>query len=72
MTALLTTARLVFKDSAARQKAIDAFHKIIEFTTPHEPEVLQYVCALPVDDNLGTEIYMIEEYVLSSDGVRLC
>ncbi|KAI4709858.1 hypothetical protein J4E89_005087 [Alternaria sp. Ai002NY15] len=62
MTAILTTARLVFKDAAARQKAIDAFHKIIEFTTPHEPEVLQYVCALPVDDSSRTEIYMIEEY----------
>jgi hypothetical protein len=61
MTAILTTARLVFKDSVARQKAIDEFHKIIEYTTPHEPEVSQYVCALPVDDSLGTEIYMIEE-----------
>ncbi|RII22888.1 hypothetical protein CUC08_Gglean013327 [Alternaria sp. MG1] len=62
MAAILTTARLVFKDSVARQKAIDAFHKIIEYTIPHEPHVLQYVCALPVDDSLGTEIYMIEEY----------
>jgi hypothetical protein len=61
MTAILTIARLVFKDAVARQKAIDSFHKIIEYTTSHEPEVLQYVCALPVDDSLRTEIYMIEE-----------
>ena len=63
MTGILTTARLVFKDSPARETAIEAFRKIIAFTTPSEPEVLQYVCALPVEDNLGTEIYMIEEYV---------
>ncbi|KAL1798099.1 hypothetical protein ACET3X_002136 [Alternaria dauci] len=62
MTAILTTARLVFKDSSARQMAIDAFHKIIEHTTAQEPQVLQYICALPVDDSSGTEIYMIEEY----------
>ncbi|KAG9193957.1 hypothetical protein G6011_03992 [Alternaria panax] len=62
MTSILTTARLVFKDLDARQKAIDAFHKIIQYTIPHEPEVLQYVCALPVDEKLETEIYMIEEY----------
>lgn len=61
MAAILTTARLVFKDSSARQKAIDAFHKIIEYTTPHEPEVLQYVCTLPADDSAGNEIYMMEE-----------
>jgi hypothetical protein len=61
MSAILTTARLVFKNSDARQKGIDAFHKIIQHTTPYEPEVLQYVCALPVDDSLSTEIYMIEE-----------
>lgn len=66
MTGILTTARLVFKDTSAREKAIEAFRKIIAFTTPNEPEVLQYACALPVDDNLGTEIYMIEEYVRSS------
>ncbi|KAF2026464.1 hypothetical protein EK21DRAFT_33570, partial [Setomelanomma holmii] len=62
MSGILTTARLVFKDSASRDKAIDAFRKIIAFTTPNEPEVLQYVCALPVDDKAGNEIYMIEEY----------
>ncbi|KAA8621490.1 hypothetical protein PtrSN002B_010992 [Pyrenophora tritici-repentis] len=62
MPAILTIARLFFIDKNGRQKAIDAFHDIIEFTTPNEPEVLQYVCALPMDDSLGTEIYMIEEY----------
>ena len=63
MSGILTTARLVFQSAEARQKAIDAFRKIIAYTTPNEPEVLQYVCALPVDDSLGKEIYMIEEYV---------
>jgi hypothetical protein len=63
MTGILTTARLVCKDSQAREKAIEAFRKIIAYTTPNEPEVLQYICALPVDDSVGTEIYMIEEYV---------
>lgn len=61
MSAILTTARLIFKDGKARDKAIEAFRNIIAFTTPHEPEVLQYVCALPVDDSAGNEIYMIEE-----------
>lgn len=68
MSGILTTARLVFKSSDARQKAIEAFGQIIAFTTPNEPEVLQYVCALPVDDRLGTEIYMIEEFVRGSSG----
>ncbi|KAH7068417.1 hypothetical protein BKA63DRAFT_371179, partial [Paraphoma chrysanthemicola] len=62
MSGILTTARLVFKDTSSRSKAIDAFRAIIAFTTPNEPEVLQYVCALPVDDAAGNEIYMIEEY----------
>jgi hypothetical protein len=61
MSGILTTARLVCKDTNARKTAIEAFRNIIAFTTPNEPDVLQYVCALPVDDNLGTEIYMIEE-----------
>ena len=65
MTGILTTARLVFKDTSAREKAIEAFRKIIAFTTSNEPEVLQYVCALPVEDKSGTDIYMIEEYVRS-------
>jgi hypothetical protein len=61
MTGILTTARLVCKDSQSRDTAIEAFRKIIAYTTPNEPEVLQYVCALPVDDDTKTEIYMIEE-----------
>jgi hypothetical protein len=64
MPGILTTARLVCKDSQAREKAIEAFREIIAYTTPNEPEVLQYVCTLPVDDSLGTEIHMIEEYVV--------
>jgi hypothetical protein len=63
MAGILTTARLVCKSTEARKTAIKAFRKIIAYTTPNEPEVLQYVCTLPVDDTLGTEIYMIEEYV---------
>ncbi|RMZ70747.1 Dimeric alpha-beta barrel [Pyrenophora seminiperda CCB06] len=62
MAAILTIARILFKSKEARQKAIDAFHNIIEYTKANEPEVLQYVCALPIDDSLGNEIYMIEEY----------
>ncbi|RYF31189.1 MAG: hypothetical protein EOO38_31740 [Cytophagaceae bacterium] len=65
MSGILTTARLVFKDSPSRDKAIEAFRNIIAFTTPNEPEVLQYVCALPVDDAAGNEIYMVEEYMAS-------
>ena len=63
MSGILTTAKLSFKSGEARQKAIEAFGKIIAFTAPNEPEVLQYVCALPVDDSAGTVIYMIEECV---------
>lgn len=44
-------------------QVLDAFHKIIEFTQPHEPEVLRYVATLPKDDTTGTVLYMIEEYV---------
>ncbi|EUC33078.1 hypothetical protein COCCADRAFT_97048 [Bipolaris zeicola 26-R-13] len=62
MASILTTARLVCKDAQARQKAIEYFQKIIDHTTPNEPEVLQYVCALPYDDQAEKEIYMIEEY----------
>jgi hypothetical protein len=61
MSGILTTAYLVCKDTKARETAIEAFRNIIAFTTPNEPEVFQYVCALPFDDKLGTEIYMIEE-----------
>lgn len=61
MTAILTIARLPFKNTESRQRALDAFHNIIEYTTPKEPNVLQYVCALPLDDSLGTELYVIEE-----------
>ena len=61
MSAILTIARLRFKNKEARQIAIDAFHDIIEYTTPNEPGVLQYVCALPLEDSLESEIYMIEE-----------
>lgn len=64
MSSILTTARLVCKDTSSRTTVIAAFRAIIAYTAPHEPEVLQYVCALPVDDTLGTEIYMIEEYAL--------
>lgn len=63
MASILTTARLVCKDAQARQKAIEYFQKIIDHTTPNEPEVLQYVCALPYDDQAEKEIYMIEESV---------
>lgn len=63
MEGILTTAQITCKSSAARQTVLQAFQKIINFTQEHEPEVLQYVCALPIDDTLGTEIYVIEEYV---------
>ncbi|EUC43459.1 hypothetical protein COCMIDRAFT_100727 [Bipolaris oryzae ATCC 44560] len=62
MTSIVTIARLVCKDTQTRQKAIEAFQKIIDYTTSNEPEVLQYVCALPYDDQAENEIYMIEEY----------
>lgn len=61
MSGILTTARLVFKSTKARETALEAFNKIIAYTTAHEPEVLQYVATLPVDDSHGTEVYMIEE-----------
>lgn len=65
MASILTTARLVCKDTQARQKAIESFQKIIDYTTPNEPKVLQYVCALPYDDQAGNELYVIEESVFS-------
>ncbi|KAF1849224.1 uncharacterized protein K460DRAFT_415630 [Cucurbitaria berberidis CBS 394.84] len=62
MKGLLTTARIVCKSPEARKTVIDAFRKIIAYTAPNEPEVLQYVCAVPLEDKTETEIYMIEEY----------
>ncbi|OAL44506.1 hypothetical protein IQ07DRAFT_550239, partial [Pyrenochaeta sp. DS3sAY3a] len=62
MTALLTTARIVCKSPEARATAIAAFRDIIAYAIPNEPDVLQYICAVPLDDASGTEIYMIEEY----------
>ncbi|KAL1592645.1 hypothetical protein SLS60_011061 [Paraconiothyrium brasiliense] len=44
------------------QKVLSAFHKIIQFTQPHEPDVLRYIATLPADDTTGTVLYMIEEY----------
>lgn len=61
MSSILTIDRLRFKNKEARLIAIDAFHDIIEYTTPNEPEVLQYVCALPLEDSLESDMYMIEE-----------
>jgi quinol monooxygenase YgiN len=63
MSAILTTAKLICKTPEARQTLITAFRNIIAYTTLHEPGVLQYICAVPIDDRLGTEVYMIEEYV---------
>ncbi|KAF2787008.1 hypothetical protein K505DRAFT_379873 [Melanomma pulvis-pyrius CBS 109.77] len=62
MSPIVTTARIVCKDKESRVKALSAFHKIIEFSEPHEPGVLRYVVTLPVDDTTGTVLYMIEEY----------
>lgn len=61
MTGVLTIAKIVCKNSEARDVAIEAFRKIVAFSGPNEPEVLQYVCALPIDDAQKTDIYMIEE-----------
>lgn len=63
MPSILTTATLTCKDPQARQQVISAFKNIIAYTAPHEPEVLQYVCALLESDATDTKIYMIEEYV---------
>ncbi|KAL6711390.1 hypothetical protein ACN47E_004324 [Coniothyrium glycines] len=68
MSPILTTARLVCRDRESRDAVISAFRKIIAHTTPQEPKVLQYVCAVPVEDGLGTEIYMVEEYADQSAG----
>ncbi|KAK3209748.1 hypothetical protein GRF29_44g553722 [Pseudopithomyces chartarum] len=62
MAPILVTARIVCSSKEARKTVLDAFHKIIEFTQPNEPEVLRYVATLPVDDTTGTVLYMIEEY----------
>lgn len=62
MTGLLTTARIACKSPEARDTTIAAFRDIIAYTIPNEPDVLQYICAVPLDDASKTEIYMIEEY----------
>ncbi|PSN59405.1 hypothetical protein BS50DRAFT_640959 [Corynespora cassiicola Philippines] len=43
-------------------QTLDAFHKIVEYSTANEPDVIRYVVALPIDDATGTVLYMIEEY----------
>ncbi|KAF2015137.1 hypothetical protein BU24DRAFT_372042 [Aaosphaeria arxii CBS 175.79] len=62
MAPIITTARLVCKDKEAREKAIAAFHKIVEFSRANEPGVLRYIVTLPLSDDAQKEIYMIEEY----------
>ncbi|KAF2709913.1 hypothetical protein K504DRAFT_430016 [Pleomassaria siparia CBS 279.74] len=62
MSPIVTTARIVCKDRESRVKALDVFHKIVEFSEPNEPGVLRYVVTLPVEDTTGTVLYMIEEY----------
>ncbi|KAJ4351446.1 uncharacterized protein N0V89_006788 [Didymosphaeria variabile] len=62
MAPILVTARIVCSSKEARKTVLDAFHKIIQFTQTHEPDVLRYIVTLPVDDTTGTVLYMIEEY----------
>ncbi|KAH7134909.1 hypothetical protein B0J11DRAFT_517192 [Dendryphion nanum] len=62
MAPLLTTARLVLKDKASRDKALAAFHTIVEFSRVNEPDVTRYIVTVPLDDVAQNEIYMIEEY----------
>ncbi|CAI6332883.1 unnamed protein product [Periconia digitata] len=62
MSPIIVTARIVCVSKQARESVLCAFHKIIEFTQPNEPEVLRYVVTLPLDDTTGTVLYMIEEY----------
>jgi quinol monooxygenase YgiN len=60
---IVTTAHLEFESKESRQKALSAFHKIVEYSRANEPGVLRYIVTLPIDDTKETEIYMIEEYV---------
>lgn len=62
--AALQCPRFMPRILIATAQVLEAFHKIIEFTQPHEPEVLRYVVTLPVDDSTGTVLYMIEECAL--------
>ncbi|PVH93824.1 hypothetical protein DM02DRAFT_694854 [Periconia macrospinosa] len=66
MAQIIVTARIVCASPSAREKVLAAFHKIIEFTYPNEPDVLRYVVTLPLDDTTGTVLYMIEEYASSA------
>ncbi|KAF2451867.1 hypothetical protein P171DRAFT_478888 [Karstenula rhodostoma CBS 690.94] len=62
MAPILVTARIVCSSKEARATVLSAFQKIVEFTQPHEPDVLRYVVTLPADDTTETVLYMIEEY----------
>jgi len=45
-----------------RYKVLEAFHKIVNYSEVNEPGVISYIATIPIEDVLGTEIYMIEEY----------
>lgn len=49
-------------DDDLRSKVLEAFHKIVDYSKANEPGVTRYIATVPIDDTLGTEIYMIEEY----------
>lgn len=66
MSPIIVTARIVCVSRSARDQVLSAFHKIVEFTQPNEPDVLRYVVMLPLEDTTGTVIYMLEEYASSA------
>ncbi|ORY09985.1 hypothetical protein BCR34DRAFT_359201 [Clohesyomyces aquaticus] len=62
MVPIVTTAKIVCVDKEARKKVLDAFHQIVEFSRQNEAGVLRYMVTIPLEDQSGTDLYMIEEY----------
>ncbi|KIW03995.1 hypothetical protein, variant 2 [Verruconis gallopava] len=60
---IVTFAHLQAKDKASRDKLIEIFHEITEFSRANEnPGVSRYVTLIPTDTSNETSIYMLEQY----------
>ena len=61
MSTLVVVGHLVATSKDARQKVLDQFSKIVDFSRSDEPGVLSYAITVPRDEKDETSIYAIEE-----------
>lgn len=61
MASHVVVGHLVTTGKDARQKVLDQFEVIANFSRSQEPGVLRYAIAMPTDASDETTIYAIEE-----------